>query len=643
MSTTMTDPSPPVFNRLANAFELPLHALMPSPLNVRKRRTEASVERMRNSLRQHGQQQPIRVRTNPAFTPSNGRPQFEIVMGETRWRAAPGAGLQTLDAIVGEYTDHEVIELSMVENIDRNDLDPLEEAAGFDALLRKPNGLQGYASVAELAARFGHSPGYVYQRLKLLALCPAGREALLAGKIDTSVAVLIARMPDQAEQVRATVRIVEGFGGDAFSYKQAAEYLRREFMLRLGLAKFDIAAAYQVAGPCSECTKRSGAAPDLFADCDSGDMCQDARCYQAKAAEAHQQLLQAARDAGRTVLQGAKARAVLPNVAGDPVGHYRLDAPCPALTPSARPLRALLGTGFSQSIVVVDLPDIAPIELVTADAAKKAIKARGLLHEQLQQAKTAPGKASPATKAAPPPAPAEPVAAAAPAGRVAPTGGEGAEGFEADRAAYERGELTAAGKDKLAPAPEPTPLALGVGRYELQCRKFGQLLATELHDTLRRREDLGIAGLRLAVTKGFEALSAEAAGLLYLVRGWKLREGWQWSEDFGARMVGLDGRALGELLIELQVAEPLSDEPDLASLGFDVRDLASDYGLDVREIWRGAGICSGAELPPQDPTDAFVAQHGAGAATPGGDHEVTDDKAPGCVVDPDWKFPVRPD
>lgn len=282
----LLDHPPAACHELAGALRIPITMLAPSPLNPRKRWTPERVARMVSSLRTSGQVQPIRVRPNPHYTPSNGRPPYEIVVGETRWRAAPEAGLTALDAVVGDYTDQQVIELGVVENTDRNDLHPLEEAEAYEALLRRPDGLQGYATVQDLAARFGQSASYVYQRLKLRNLCPAGREAFLADKIKASVALLIARMPDMAEQAKATATLAAGWGGEPYSYRTAAELLQRDYMLALAKAPFDIAATFAVAGPCHQCAKRSGANPDLFADVTGGDMCQDARCYQAKATEA---------------------------------------------------------------------------------------------------------------------------------------------------------------------------------------------------------------------------------------------------------------------------------------------------------------------------------------------------------------------
>ena len=630
MSTT-TDSLRPGCQPIDGALRIPVTLIEPSPLNPRKTWKAERVAAMAADLKANQQIQPIRVRPNPRATGTNGRPPYEIVVGETRWRAAPDAGLATLDAIVADCTDVQLIQLALSENTKRQDLNALEEADAFDALLRKPDGLQGYATVQDLAAAVACSPSHVYQRLKLRNLCAAGREAFLAGKIDASVALLIARMPDQAEQSRAAARIVAGFGGEPYSFRNASELLKKEFMLRLDLARFDIATAYKVAGPCSECPKRSGAAPDLFQDVTGGDMCQDARCHAAKTEEAHQALLQAARDAGRTVLQGTKARAILRDANAKPVGHYRLDAPCPDLTDSARPLHALLGQGFAGSIVVVDLGDSTPIELVPEDVARKAIKARGLLRKQTADKPAAPAPApSPAAKAGaplfkpkapPPPAP-------------APAAGRGTN----------NGEGEAAKPQDLA-VPKLKPVGGGEDEATLASRtrvKFGELLLVELSFALGDAGEPPLLILRLAIETLWNDAPAEEAAMLYRVMGWTLDPAATYSEDFGRRLRLADGATLAGLLLLVLASRDCADElvPAAVIHTRPAGVLAKHFGIPLDRVLRDARIAAKG-APVADATGAFVAAHGA--QQPAARAEEVSDEAsaprPVTVVDPDWKFP----
>lgn len=562
------------------ALRIPLGLIEPSPLNPRKRWDADRVAAMGEDLKANGQIQPIRVRPNPRHTPGDGRPPFEIVVGETRWRAAPHAGLTSLDAVVAPCTDHQLIQLALAENTRRHDLHPLEEADAFDALLRKDPGTQGYASVPDLAAGVGVSASYVYQRLKLRALCPAGRDAFLAGRIDAGVALLIARMPHEKEQARATDRIVAGFGGEPYSYRQAAEYLRREFMLQLPLARFDPAATYQVAGPCANCGKRSGAEPDLFADVvAAGDMCQDSACYRAKEAEAHKQLLQAARDAGRTVLQGAKARAVLRDAGATPVDHYRLDAPCPALTDSTRPLRALLGKGFAGRIVIVDVPNAAPVELVSIDTARRGLEARGMLREQ-QTAAAAPPKAAPG----------------APDDRRAPTKAPIAQAMQAQ-------------DDNTA------------RRQEAAAKAFQALATVALADHISSAPTLHVDGLAAACKVMLDALNAAERIILWQALGW-LQPGarqpagfeadldWQVRRCLDAGNAG--ARRLGDVITLMAAVSDLTSMPinadALADDSYPMVCIAKSYGVDLHAIFERAMAAQ------MDATEAFVAAH-AGTAT----------------------------
>jgi ParB/RepB/Spo0J family partition protein len=129
---------------------------------------------------------------------------YEIVCGERRWRAAKLAGLRQVPVLVRQLDDRQVVELQVVENLQRADLNAMEEAQGYDTLIRK-HGVRP----EDLAARIGKSRSHIYCRLKLMSLCPKGREALLAGKIQAEVGLLIARIPDEKLQEKA-LRDVSG-------------------------------------------------------------------------------------------------------------------------------------------------------------------------------------------------------------------------------------------------------------------------------------------------------------------------------------------------------------------------------------------------------------------------------------------------
>ena len=147
---------------------VPIEFLRPSPLQPRRRFDEAELEALADSIRERGILQPLLVR--PA---ASGAAGYEIVAGERRWRAAQRAGLHEVPAVVRELSDQETLELALVENLQRADLSPLEEAQAFRRLIDEFGHTQ-----EELATGVGKSRSHVANTLRLLAL-PAAVQALV--------------------------------------------------------------------------------------------------------------------------------------------------------------------------------------------------------------------------------------------------------------------------------------------------------------------------------------------------------------------------------------------------------------------------------------------------------------------------------
>ena len=184
---------------------IPLGELIESPWNPRKRFDAEQLEDLADSLRK-GQLAPIIVRPVPPKLPGSAIAKYEIGAGHRRYRAAPLAGLTSLLAIVRDLDDVAFLELLTIENKQREDIAPLDEAAGFKLLMEKA----GY-DVAKLAARIGLSTKYVYDRIKLLQLIPAAKKMLEDGVITAGHAILLARLTptDQARAI-GNVKDVEG-------------------------------------------------------------------------------------------------------------------------------------------------------------------------------------------------------------------------------------------------------------------------------------------------------------------------------------------------------------------------------------------------------------------------------------------------
>lgn len=164
-----------------------LHDLVPSPLNPRKSFDEVKLKELAASISSKGIIEPLVVRSRA------GLGQLEIVAGERRYRAAKLAGLTELPVIIRTLSDLEVLELIAVENSQRDDLHPLEEADGFAALMKADH---AYTPKA-IAAKIGKSERYVQQRLSLARLVPDVQKAFLANTITAGHADLMARLsPD---------------------------------------------------------------------------------------------------------------------------------------------------------------------------------------------------------------------------------------------------------------------------------------------------------------------------------------------------------------------------------------------------------------------------------------------------------------
>ena len=128
---------------------VPVDRIEPNPENPRLVFEESALEELAASIREHGVLQPILVRPR-------GRDDYQLVAGERRWRAARRAGLETVPALVEELDDDAALEIAVIENLQREDLSPLEEAAMYDRMVTE----HGY-SIRKLAQKLGKDKGYL--------------------------------------------------------------------------------------------------------------------------------------------------------------------------------------------------------------------------------------------------------------------------------------------------------------------------------------------------------------------------------------------------------------------------------------------------------------------------------------------------
>jgi ParB family chromosome partitioning protein len=169
---------------------LPTSALRPNARNPRRSFAAAELEELAASLRERGIIQPIVVR------PLRGVPDgYEIVAGERRWRAAQRAGLHEVPVVVIEATDAEALQLAIIENVQRADLNPLEEAEGYRALME-----EFHNSQEEIAKIVGKSRSYIANTLRLLKLPDAVKGYIQDGRLTAGHARMLIGEPN-AEQL----------------------------------------------------------------------------------------------------------------------------------------------------------------------------------------------------------------------------------------------------------------------------------------------------------------------------------------------------------------------------------------------------------------------------------------------------------
>ncbi|MBV6698768.1 ParB/RepB/Spo0J family partition protein [Kitasatospora aureofaciens] len=188
-----TQPAP-----VAGAFfaELPLDAITPNPRQPREVFDEDKLAELVASIKEVGLLQPVVVR-------QIGAERFELIMGERRWRASREAGLERIPAIVRATEDDKLLLDALLENLHRAELNPLEEAAAYDQLLRDFS-----CTHEELADRIGRSRSHVSNTLRLLKLSPGVQSRVAAGVLTAGHARALLGVPDGERQAQLAKRIV---------------------------------------------------------------------------------------------------------------------------------------------------------------------------------------------------------------------------------------------------------------------------------------------------------------------------------------------------------------------------------------------------------------------------------------------------
>ncbi len=274
---------------ITGAFlSIPLGEIEVSPTNLRQI-DEKSLAELAASIRQHGVLQPILLRPI-----ENGAAKYQIVAGERRFRAAGLAELETIPGQVRAMSDDEALSLQIIENLQREDLHPLDEAESFRRLREVMQ-----ITVREMAQRVAKDARYVARRLSLTNLLDEGREDFRKERITLAHALEICRLaPEiQIEALHACyeAKPVESREGEGYDFvpdktkpaknvRFLQDWLMRNVHLNLQTAPFklDDACLREDGLTCLACPQRTGRDRLLFADIKSGDTCLNPLCYQAK-------------------------------------------------------------------------------------------------------------------------------------------------------------------------------------------------------------------------------------------------------------------------------------------------------------------------------------------------------------------------
>lgn len=208
-ATPATPPAPPP-ERARGAQRLPIEFLRPNPRNPRRNFADAELDELASSIKERGVIQPILVR---ALAGSSH--EVEIIAGERRWRAAQRAGVHDVPVLMIEATDGEALEIAIVENVQRADLNALEEAAGYQSLVTE----FGY-SQDDVAKTVGKSRSHVANTLRLLKLPDPVKDHIHAGRLSAGHARMLVGQDDAellAEEIVTrglNVRQVEALAQD---------------------------------------------------------------------------------------------------------------------------------------------------------------------------------------------------------------------------------------------------------------------------------------------------------------------------------------------------------------------------------------------------------------------------------------------
>lgn len=243
-----------------------LKNIKPSGFNPRKTFSEESLNELAASIKEQGILQPIVVRPK-------GKTKFEIVCGERRYRASLIAGVDTIPVIIRELSDDQAMDIAITENLQRRDVDPLEEAAAFNLLIERGQ------TIDDLATRFGKSGMYIRGRIKLKDLIPEFIEMITSGIINVSQGLELCKYgKDLQEEVYK-----DRYADDVYLYNRWNDLSVKELKSRLQQYRNDLEDAKFDKTDCFKCPDNTGYSC-LFPELEKVS-CNDRICFKNKILE----------------------------------------------------------------------------------------------------------------------------------------------------------------------------------------------------------------------------------------------------------------------------------------------------------------------------------------------------------------------
>jgi ParB/RepB/Spo0J family partition protein len=250
---------------------IPIKDIHPDPNQPRKFYDQSAMQELTLSVKEKGVLQPILIRPNGSG--------YKLVCGERRYRAAKEAGLSEIPTVIRHLTDDEALELQIIENLQRKDVHPMEEAVAFKSMLE--NKSKPYA-IKDIASKINKPESYVSQRLSLNSLIPELQKDFWNGKFLIGHAVLFSRL--SAEDQKTCLKECKDWDKEYRTIKGIQDFISRNIMMVLSSAPFkkDDATLNPEMGACTNCPFRSGNNPSLFADIKETDRCFKPACFSTK-------------------------------------------------------------------------------------------------------------------------------------------------------------------------------------------------------------------------------------------------------------------------------------------------------------------------------------------------------------------------